>query len=43
MLALDPFNPAPPQSLNYVPASATAQQNVSPTARTRCRVYTPTK
>jgi peptide/nickel transport system substrate-binding protein len=43
ILALDPFNPAPPQSLNYVPASATAQQNVFADGPYKVQSYTPTK
>ncbi len=43
ILALDPFNPAPPQSLNYVPASAAAQQNVFADGPYKVQSYTPTK
>lgn len=43
ILALDPFNPAPPQSLNYIPASATAQQNVFADGPYKVQSYTPTK
>jgi peptide/nickel transport system substrate-binding protein len=43
MLTLPPFNPAPQQSLNYVPASAAAQQHVFADGPYKVQSYTPTK
>jgi peptide/nickel transport system substrate-binding protein len=43
ILGLDPFNPAPPSSLNYVPGSAQAQQNVVADGPYTVQTYTPTK
>src|SRR6266536_1554285 len=42
-LALDPFNPAPPASLNYVPGSAAAQQHVIADGPYKVSSYVPTK
>jgi peptide/nickel transport system substrate-binding protein len=42
-LTLPPFNPAPPQSLNYVPASATAAQNTIADGPYKVQSYVPTK
>jgi peptide/nickel transport system substrate-binding protein len=43
MLTLDAFNPAPVESLNYVPASAQAQQNVIADGPYTVQSYTPTR
>lgn len=43
MLTLDPFNPAPAESLNYVPASAAAQQHVIADGPYQVQSYTPTR
>ena len=37
MLSLSPFNPAPPQSLNWVPGSAAAQRRARPAVEARNR------
>jgi ABC-type transport system substrate-binding protein len=37
ILALSPFNPAPPQSLNWVPGSAAAQQHTFADGPYKCR------
>jgi peptide/nickel transport system substrate-binding protein len=43
MLTMDPFNPAPVESLNYVPASAQAQQNVIADGPYKVQSYTPAR
>jgi peptide/nickel transport system substrate-binding protein len=43
VLGLDPFAPAPVESLNYVPASATAQQNTIADGPYQVQKYTPTR
>ena len=43
MLALSPFNPAPPQSLNWVPGSASAQQNTFADGPYKVRSYVPAR
>jgi peptide/nickel transport system substrate-binding protein len=43
MLTLDSFSPAPAESLNYVPASAAAQQHVIADGPYRVQSYTPTR
>jgi peptide/nickel transport system substrate-binding protein len=42
-LSLDPFNPAPVESLNYVPASAAAQQHVIANGPYMVQSYTPAR
>jgi peptide/nickel transport system substrate-binding protein len=42
-LTLPPFNPAPAQSLNYIPASATAAQNTFADGPYKVQSYVPTK
>jgi peptide/nickel transport system substrate-binding protein len=42
-LTLPPFNPAPKQSLNFVPASSQAQQNAISDGPYKIESYTPTK
>ncbi len=42
-LSLDPFNPAPAESLNYVPASAAAQQHVIADGPYMVQSYTPAR
>jgi peptide/nickel transport system substrate-binding protein len=43
MLTMDPFNPAPVESLNYVPASAQAQQHVIADGPYKVQSYTPAR
>jgi peptide/nickel transport system substrate-binding protein len=43
ILALSPFNPAPPQSLNWVPGSAAAQQNTFADGPYKVQSYVPTR
>jgi peptide/nickel transport system substrate-binding protein len=43
ILSLDAFNPAPAESLNYVPASATAQQHVIADGPYMVQSYTPAR
>jgi peptide/nickel transport system substrate-binding protein len=43
MLTLDPFNPAPVESLNYLPASAQAAQNVIADGPYKVQSYTPAR
>jgi peptide/nickel transport system substrate-binding protein len=43
ILALPPFNPAPPQSLNWVPGSAAAQQNTFADGPDKVQSYVPTR
>ena len=43
ILALPPFNPAPPQSLNWVPASAAAQQNTFADGPYKVQSYSPAR
>ncbi len=43
MLALSPFNPAPPQSLNWIPGSAAAQQNTLADGPYKVESYVPTR
>ena len=43
MLTMDPFNPAPVESLNYIPASAQAQQNVIADGPYKVQSYTPAR
>ncbi len=43
MLTLDPFNPAPVESLNYIPASAAAQQHTIADGPYQQQSYTPTR
>ena len=43
MLTLPPFNPAPAQSLNYLPASAQSYQNTVADGPYKVQSYTPTK
>ncbi len=43
MLTLPPFNPAPAASLNYLPASAQAQQNTIADGPYKVQSYVPTK
>ena len=43
LLALPPFNPAPPQSLNWVPGSAAAQQNTFADGPYKVQSYVPTR
>ncbi|HEX3752261.1 MAG TPA: ABC transporter substrate-binding protein [Streptosporangiaceae bacterium] len=43
MLTLDAFNPAPVESLNYVPASAAAQQHVYSDGPYEVQSYTPAR
>ncbi|MGZ4434694.1 MAG: ABC transporter substrate-binding protein [Trebonia sp.] len=42
-LSLDPFNPAPAESLNYIPASAAAQQHAYADGPYMVQSYTPTR
>ncbi len=43
ILALPPFNPAPPQSLNWVPGSAAAQQNTLADGPYKVQSYVPAR
>ena len=43
ILVLPPFNPAPPQSLNWVPGSAAAQQNTFADGPYKVQSYVPTR
>lgn len=43
MLTMDPFDPAPVESLNYVPASAQAQQHVIADGPYQVQSYTPAR
>ena len=43
ILVLPPFNPAPPQSLNWVPGSAAAQQNTYADGPYKVQSYVPTR
>ena len=43
MLTLDPFNPAPVESLNYIPASAASQQHPIADGPYTVQSYTPTR
>ncbi len=43
ILALSPFNPAPPQSLNWIPGSAAAQQNTFADGPYKVQSYVPTR
>jgi peptide/nickel transport system substrate-binding protein len=43
MLTLPPFNPAPPQILNYLPGSAAEAQNTISDGPYKVQSYTPTK
>jgi peptide/nickel transport system substrate-binding protein len=43
MLTLDPFNPAPVESLNYIPASAASQQHPVSDGPYTVQSYTPTR
>ena len=43
ILALSPFNPAPPQSLNWVPGSAAAQQNTFADGPYKVQSYVPAR
>jgi peptide/nickel transport system substrate-binding protein len=43
ILALSPFNPAPPQSLNWIPGSAAAQQNTFADGPYKVKSYVPTR
>jgi peptide/nickel transport system substrate-binding protein len=43
MLTLDPFNPAPAESLNYIPASSAAQQHTIADGPYTVQSYTPTR
>ncbi len=42
-MALSPFNPAPPQSLNWVPGSAAAQQNTFADGPYKVQSYAPAR
>jgi peptide/nickel transport system substrate-binding protein len=43
ILALSPFNPAPPQSLNWIPGSAAAQQNTFADGPYKVQSYVPAR